>query len=374
MIYIVVFTISLLVLKLSLESKKKIAKRLLLFMSIALPCFLAAIRSTKIGGIDMHTYILPLYKIAVNSNSLFTYLFNNIYNLNDYLYLVLNYVVAKGFNSFQFFLFISEVITIIPIYMSLKMNCQNKNQIVFGMFIFYMLMYNASYNMIRQSMSLSFSILAITYLNKGSSKKFFINVAVASLLHWSAIVVTVAYFINKFINSEKLSNKNKYILKLGILTFLILMIFFIPKALPLLKYVGVSAEKVNFYLIMFSSKGMGSFPITYTIYYAAILIIMFLYKKYYKKIDKEYEFYQFLLIIGIVILQYNIYIQFAFRLSYYFIYPAIFNEIPKCYHLGKNEKITKFDILIAIAFAAYWMYWVLIVNYDGTIPYAIMEA
>lgn len=365
MIYIIIFTFSLLFLKLSLKCKKmKVLSNLLLIISIFIPCWLAGARDYTVGK-DINIYIYPLFLKAKNS-SFIEFVFNNSM-MNDYLYLALTFVICKIFNSMFALFFVIQLIIIISIYKTLKMNCSKDSQILVGMLIMYSILYNTSFNMTRQSISLAISILSLSYLINQKRSKFWKLAIITFLFHWSGIVLSIIYFIYKTITSQKLNSRKKFIIKTTILLMTIIIIFILPNLLGLLKYVGVSQEKISSYSGEYVNSSFDSGATFDTIFFILIYILFFIFKKNLK--HGNYNFFSYLLLMGLVVMQFGGYIRFGYRLSYYFIYPILFIELPKLIDFDNSKPIFLYKILIITIFCFYWYYWNILLDYHETIPY-----
>lgn len=363
MIYIEVFVISLVALYISLITKNRLLHYIFLIISIALPCVLAGLRDFKVGG-DVNLYVYPLF-IKASKTSFLNFIFNNTY-MNDYLYLLLTYICSTRFNSMFVLLFTIELLIILPIYKSLKINFKNKKQIVFGMFLVYAVIYNTSFNMVRQSIGLSFSILAISYLLNNNSKRFFIYSLIAFLFHWSAFILIIIYFIYKILSTKILHGSQKTVILVSLVIFMFSLIFLLPQLSNILQQIGIN-NRLTVFLNNFISDSYLSNNTADTLFFSVLLFMIYFYRKYFKEKDEDYSFYLYLLILGIITMQFGSFIEFGFRLSFYFLYPVTFILLPKLISLP--GKIKAYDIIMYSMFAFYWYFWVFIANYHGTYPY-----
>ncbi len=369
MIYIIVFAVSLILMKLSFISSKKFKTLsfILLALSFIIPCILSGLRSYDIGT-DVKVYIVPLFNRSLISSN-FLSLVKNTPEIKDYLYLFLTYISAKTFKNVFFVFFFITLVTIIPTYKALKLNLKNENQILFGMLVFYTVLYNASFNMCRQSIALSFSFLAISYLIRNEEKKFFIISIITILFHWSGTILFVIYVLHKITSSKKLQPNSKFLFQSIFILMITFMIFFLPKILPLLKVFGFSDHKIISYSVGYLLSSRSTSNTADTCFFIIIYLLLAFNSKYLKEKNGNYNFFKFLALAGIFILQFGTYISFAFRASYYFLYPPIFLEIPKLIGVNKKKGISLYSLLLISMFCFYWFFWVIIANYHDTYPY-----
>lgn len=373
MIYWIVYISSILFTYFALRIKKKFRGVRILFFLLAVfsPCILAGMRGNYIGT-DMQIYILPLYKIARSSLSFEMFVSSALEKLaiNDILYLIVTYLAAKVFDSRTVLLFMNEVLVVLPIYIALNKDNENRYSITMGMFIFYCFMYNASFNMVRQSIALSFEILALSYLNDNSNKKFVLFVIISAMFHSTAVIILIVYFIFWFYKTDIISNKLKKILLIialmlaGIIAVNIVQISNIANAF------GIISEK-RFRSLQFWMRD-ADFSYVNTFFYLMILFIISLNYKFLMTMTLKTKVYRYLLVMGIILLQVGVFVTFADRIAYYFIYPVIFLLLPKITveNLKRVPKKRFVSTLFIMAlFLGHWVYWIRILNYHDTLPY-----
>ncbi len=362
MIYILAISTCILFLYLSLKFDKiKFLHYLFLIISFSIPCTIAGLRDYKIGG-DVNLYIYPLFLKAKQTN-IIDFIFKNIF-MKDYLYLFITYICANILNSMFWMFYIIDFFILFSIFKALKMLFKSNGAIIIGIFIALTVLYNASFNMARQSMSLASSILAIAYLIRNDKRKFLLTFIVSLLIHWSSFIILFIYMLYLFMMNSKISDNKKMIIIFEIAIICLFLIFTIPKLNIILEMLDLTKIRLYKYLDSFVTETFTSNTTADTLFFVGILFIILITKK--QLYDKYYMFFLSCCIIGIVVMQFGSFIKYGFRLSYYFLYPILILELPKLTEKGK-KRINK--VILYSIFSFYWYFWTIIANYHGTIPY-----
>lgn len=370
MIYIVVFIISLFCIKLACKFRYS-SKSLFILLSLIgllIPCLLAAFRDLSIGT-DVKIYVERIFEAAFNYDDFYTfYLYPNS-TVRDILYLLVNYICSKISPEISLLFFVNEVLVIIPIYIALLKSNKNSNSIVIGMLIFYLFFYNATFNMARQSIALSFSILALSYLNNKQSKYFFIYSVISCLFHSSAIVLFPIYLIYKFYENKKNNAYKKFAIDVVLIGVVIVCVYFLPQILKLLSSMGIYTEKFNSILSTYVRNDINWMN---TLFYILIYVFINFNKNILKDRIPNFRFYSYISLLCIFILQLGAVVKYSERIGYYLFYPILFLVIPKLAPLSLN-KIKKIElrncIIIFSVFIIYWFFWIVLLQYHDTYPY-----
>ncbi len=366
MIYIIVFLISIFLLFFATKiTNNRIVRLLFVFLSVLVPCFFAAIRDLNIGT-DVRVYVEPLFTVSLISNSFFTF-FNSIYGINDLGYIVVTFLCGKMSNNILYLLLTNQFLIMIPVLIALIKKYGYKKELLFGWTLFLLVMYNQSLNMVRQSIAISFSILAISNINNKKSLLYIIFSIIAISFHKSAIVLLPILIMYRLLYSDDIKEKNKFLIKFVIVTLLILGLLFLPQLLLFFKDIGlISSTKYNLYIIQYSRDGF-DFPLIRTLLYL-LTIIFIIYNKDNDN-SKEYKIILLFGVISIILLEYCCRIMYAERISYYFFYPLVILYMPLLLQNSKNKLFNSFTFQIIIV--AFWIYWVLYLNYDSTLPFVV---
>lgn len=160
-----------------------IAKTILLFSFI----LLFSLRDFSIGS-DTYSY----YDIFYQSDRLLPFEFKI-----EPLFLLLNYLIYLIYPNFTFFLFVFSFIFFTLWIQNIERNVFYNKDIAYLSFISFF-GFLLSFNVARQSFAMAICIFSLYYLFKNKKFIFFILVVFASLIHYSAILFLVVFFIFRF--------------------------------------------------------------------------------------------------------------------------------------------------------------------------------
>lgn len=378
MIYIGTFAISLLFIKLSMTMKKKnlIIGRIFEVIGILIPCILASLRDYTIGT-DVKVYVSPFFNIARGASSFIDY-YNSIANMNDILYLFVTYICAHISNDIGLLFFVNEMLVILPIYIALKNKFKDKNEncIILGMLLFYLFFYNQSYNIVRQSIAISFIILGLSFLDEGKNKKFLLCLLIACMFHNTANFFVLILAIYKILVSKKINKKVKFIIEILLLGGGMLCVIFLPNLMFLVPKLNIlSSSKIEDYTRIYI-KTSADISYLQIVVYLYVLLIIFMYKKRIEENEKNADYYVFSTFLSLIILQCGSIISYAERIGYYIFYPLVITMLPYAISKEKNKKnITKNDFIvllsILIMFIIYWWLVIYVKNFNETYPYIL---
>ena len=176
--------------------------------AIVLPCFLASVRATSVGN-DISVYVLPNYEIAQKmSASIQSFIeFQKVSNC-ELLFSLVVFLGAK-IGSLSLIFFLIELLIIAPVYYSLWLE-RDQLSLPAGLVVYYLLWYSFSLSGMRQSIAMSFILMAfVLWRQRKGKKKVLLSVAIASLFHISALLVVAIFFVLYVIN-EVSNKKFKY--------------------------------------------------------------------------------------------------------------------------------------------------------------------
>lgn len=370
MIYVIMFIISLFCFRIA--NKYNDDKRIFYifsFIAIMAPCLLAAARSLEIGT-DVKIYIEPYFTAASWFESFFSYV-KYITSCNDILYLFVTFICRKLSSNISLLFFVLELLIILPVYATLIKNRKNSNTVVLGMFIFYMFFYNVTFNMARQSVALAFAILSLTCLEKKEYKRTILYFLISSLFHSSAFVMLFIYLFFFWINTKQFNDKQKKLVFNVFIILTILIMFNLKNIISFLISIGILSDKYLVYVTKYLRSSF-DFSITNTLFYTYIYLLIIKNKKLLITRGLNYQFYKLLSLYSIVVLQLGGIIAYANRLSFYFVYPVIFNVLPILApdNLNKMSKKSFYSVIAIISgFIIYWVFWIIILRFHETFPY-----
>lgn len=213
----------------------------LVILAILTLAVMSGIRSYSVGT-DTVSYN-GFFNYVANSFS-FTQYCNALHSNNglEYGYIILNYIVGKIYLSPHFLYFVCQCISGTLIYLSLY-KMRGYLDITLGWLTYCCLFYTTSFNILRQTMSLAFILLATVYAVEAQYRKSVILIAVGYLFHTSAIFALVIPLTGKLIKdaADKKQLKRRII-------FLTLLIIFTPQIINLANSIGLFSDKYSQYL------------------------------------------------------------------------------------------------------------------------------
>jgi hypothetical protein len=165
-----------------------------------------------------------------------------------------------------------------------------------------------------------------------------------------------------------MKRRKKYSILLALLTILVftfISIFFVDILTLFDKYQLI---KYSYFVDIYN----GDVGISKSIFlfWFIILGIDLIFKNTINKISKNSDFYLLCLVLIIISSYTSSLIVHSDRIFYYLIYPYIFLIIPKIpYELNKNNNKKIIYILFILLFIIYWVYMIIINNYNMTLPY-----
>lgn len=210
MIYLVMFAISSFFFYLGDRYDKK-GKLFWHVLGLIIPILMAGLRSEMVG-IDIKTYVKPLYFCAKRSSTIQSFFIQmaTIGSIKDLElgFSFLGYIVVKFTGNFQCLLGTYQMLMILMIYVSIKKYNEvitlkyalPKIQTGIAMFAYYTMFYNMSLTMIRQSIACSFVVYCIMCLLAQNYIRTIVGYILAILFHSTAsiaVVIMLLYYIIK---------------------------------------------------------------------------------------------------------------------------------------------------------------------------------
>lgn len=120
--------------------------------------------------------------------------FSEILNLNlEFLYKILNIVIARIWNNTKFFMIVIDLIGVIASYYFIKR--YSKNYLISVMLFVTIGSYYMQFFILRQAIAIAILMFSVRYIEEKNFKKFLVCVVIATLFHKSSIIFVLAYFI-----------------------------------------------------------------------------------------------------------------------------------------------------------------------------------
>jgi len=329
---------------------KKLYNKLWIGLIILFPVLLATIR--KNTGTDYISYFnnYDFYRNIdfVTYIKMFAVHSGNIVEPLYYLICRIVYLIID--NEIGLFC-ISSWLTLLFVLKSI-LKYQEKVSGLFGLFIYFMMYYQMSYNTVRQAIAYSFVLYAITFIPERNLKKFIFYILTATLFHRSAIICIILYLIVIIIDK-----KIEYLYYVGLL---ILPIAF-KTIIELVLRLEFFKSYALIYTLDYSQLYIGSLLICLPV----VLPIIAFNKQI--KGDSRVLYYIYLLVIPFSF--FSNYFLYAFRMGTYFSYLEII-LIPLFIRTWQNRWIRNlFYMYFSGWYVTYYFYYYIITNFNETYPY-----
>lgn len=353
--YLIVFALSLLSLYLASLSNKVIIKCFFDVIAILLPALLAGLRDPIIGT-DTGGYPVYTYDFVSHANSL-----SQAITWNDSVegaYSFICYFATHIFNSFNFFLFVVSLITLIGIFWGSVASKENK---VWLFFLFFFMYYNTSLNAQRQAMALAMCLPCIAYTSRKKYVLAALIFVLAYSLHHSAILFASAIALYYFI--ERMPKTfNKTITKLLLIIAIVGILASFNAILTSLVGFGLEDKYVERYG---SSDEYGSnVPISiFALNAFNFIVYRFITQNSTK--DTIRIFGDYTMIIGFMLCFAGLISIFAVRIDAYFMF---INMLILTHYLPKAKLFWKASTVGFYIF--YWIMVVVVANLGDTYPYS----
>lgn len=352
-------------------SGNKFISILLVLLSLLLPIVIAAIRSPEIGT-DVKYYVIPHFKTALRCKSFI--LFSKRFDLSlssEPLYGLLLYLITRFFDNYHVALFVYQAIIILFIYLGLQ-NFKNVLNVPIwsGMLIYYLMYFNVSLNIVRQSMAVSIVFYAVSCLFKGEKIRYFVFIIISFGMHGSGVLGFIFFPMYILLRKKDLGLKHKDIQKVFVAVLIIgTAILSLDKVVRLLVSFGVVRPNMLNYLSdgRFSSNYLS--PVSVGIY-SVLLFAYVLHIRYIAKKTLELNFYMVVSIIMLLGSFGSLISLYISRVCYYFIpfHALALASIQNCYK--KSEKYLWMISIISFVFFT-WIAFFVIKNNHSTYPYLI---
>ena len=375
MIYLLAFTSSTLL----ISVKNKIVKKqrwILEIIALLIPCIIAGMRASTIGT-DVQRYLVQMTNAAINSDSFIQYLNSHWFMIWEYLsvsdyeiaFSCVVYIIAKLFGNIYMVQFILQLLTIGPIYFSLKVLYGSSNKFCWiGFLTFLLMFYNVSLNAMRQCIAMAFILVAFSYLTKNNLKKCIIFTIIAFLFHTSALLGVVIFFVYFFVEKMKplkikLLGKNVSYRYTNMLFFILISIvgfLSLEIIISLLNIFGLSKylNYINGSISFMPNQIISRLPSIFMYFYAL--------KKYVT--EKNIRFLFVMLFLDLISSQFTSVSEFGGRISMYFSQFQILG-IPAICERSNHGKLISTIFVLYLFF--YWWFYFVYIGANSTVPYIL---
>lgn len=333
------------------ERSFKYINRIFYLISFLIAWSVSAIR---LGiGTDYMLYQNMYYELTSNTN-IFTTI--RTYSYIEPGWIILNFIVKYVFNDVKYVFILSSFITLICVFKAIYEH-SNKIDIGLSVFIFMCIIYNPSFNLVRQFMAIGIIMNSLKYLEQRNFKKFFYTIILASCFHYTAIIFLPIYILTN-------KKSNDLVLKFIFFITLLGLLVNYDNILSLIISLSPAFEKYSIYYASFFK--ISKIDLIYKILMIGLIL---LYRKYLMQGDIVIGKFTDIYFIGVSLSILAFFAPFVGRITYYFdITQIIF--IPFITKMTKR-KLDKFiiSLIIVIYFLLYWFYYYMYLNYHETATY-----
>lgn len=335
-----------------------------LVIGIMIPAVLAGMRSSYVGT-DVLLYARQVFASAIGSSSLsWMGRWNSIYGV-EYGYLLLNYIISLFTENIAWQFFAVELFILIFIYKGfsyIKRNVSDRLSIA-GMFmIYYLLFYNESLNLMRQSMAVAVTIYGFRYVHQRKLLKYLLIIALAMQFHITSLLAVIIYPIYVMVFARR-----KYSLKYFLAVVSIIGTPLIGRAAEMIIYTGVFGDKFFKYF----NNGINMAYSFNQLIIRIPFIILIWYMASVKRSNRPYyNFMIIVLLLDLVFAELRGIDVTLYRLSLYFsIFKcAIYPEIARAF-CRKYIRFVKAVIWGSLLLL--WYYQIVYMNNGQTYPYML---
>lgn len=363
--YLIIMAIATALVYLSFKVEEKTDNKLLIFVSkavaILFPAIIAGIRYDV--GTDYKGVYEPLFEEILSGETV------QRARTFEIGYVLLNRLVIWLGGNFSVLMFLASLLTITPIYIGLS-HYKKKICVPLAFFLFMLLFYQKSFNLVRQMMAVAFVFLGFIYLDfKDDDKKYiaiqclkyFAWVIVAGLFQRTSFVMLIIPFIREIYANPRFK-------VLSIASYVVLLAVILN-----FKAIGeflTQFDSFKYYANYFIGIGKPDISIAYYIRVIPVIIPFFFVRKKITE-DRQMNFLYSMTVIGCIFLLLG-YLTSTYgeRISYYF---SIFQIVMFPYYIRclKDNKFLYIasTILIILFNMAMWFYDYIYMKRDETIPY-----
>ena len=383
-IYIFIFALSLLGVKIAdiwYDDQRRLWAGSLL--AVLPPIIIAGFRDSTVGS-DMELYIVPIFDgIASNGQNLAEFI--DSYPDIEFGYLLLNYVVAQVTDLSFLLLICIHILIIIPLYVT-AMKWRDYLSPVLFMFIFYMIFFQESLSIVRQSIALSFSMLALTLFLKPQidtrekmetdMRRFVYSVVclVIAFLFHQTTVIALSFPIIFFI-VDRFSMRQAYAFYIGVALAIVvfflnldsLLIWLIDSGYIDLKFIKYTSADDTFAPVL----GAANFVVkVLTIAYLVYIMIIY-------KADSLIKFFLVVAVLDMLFSLCALIMQPLDRISLYFrlvsciSLPYLIYNYPVFFTDEDTPYTRPVEGIVCVILFVYWFYVYMLGNYDDTADYQI---
>ena len=369
LIYLIIFFSSFFLFIIAEKERKKNNKKIYIiitFIAILIPSVLAGLRDYSIGT-DVKVYGNIWFDNAVQyvkKNDMMSYITWAKNSNMGIFYALLNYIVANFTNNTHVFYFVLSYLTTVLIYKAVRDN-DDCIDVPLAMMAYYLLFFNQSLNVLRQSLALAFVLCSFKSIRDNKTKKFIIWILLATATHETGCIAILLYIVYKALNS-----KIRLLSKIGIIVLTIFFVIGFSYLSKILINVGVLSSKYEIYA---NNYQRGGAYVRLLLLCLPNVFLQFIFANR-KKISEESIAFRYYVIISTIISFLAFKMTYITRIAMYFDILLVFS-IPYACNVTKYKVVfgkVKYNKLLIIGYlVVYWIYVYGIIKSGETVPYQV---
>lgn len=292
------------------RASNHIIKGLLICSLVVWLSFFAGRRAFTVGT-DTLVYGIPSLRVAT-SNSFTSFFFESYYSTWAPLAKVFIWIAANATHSSFWFLFLIETVIVVPVVCSIHLFCDEMEPL--AIFVYCLLFFPMSFNMMRQMMAMGFVLIAIYYAVNNRIVPFVVWISIAIGFHTSTAVALFIYPLVRLAQSSRASAGLKLLLTAVLLAALLSLIFMEPKL-----FAGVGVY--DSYLIDGRLAENGSISIfMMTLLYVIAATVLFLMCERNRFTHQHIFSLLVIILLGMALLLLTVVSKYLYRVGLVFIY------------------------------------------------------
>lgn len=328
-------------------------------LALLIPCTLAAMRDISVGN-DVMGYVYPNYIVAIKSSSFGEFLLLE-YPKTEILFSVLLYWGGK-LKDIGYIFFAIELLILLPLYYVLYKR-RKEASMTLGMMIFLFLFYNFGLSGMRQSIAMSFILLAYYYFSINERFRAIFWCIVAILFHTVALLVIPIYLFSLWIYQKPIRKRKKWYMAIATV-FVLIFLFYRQIAGIIARIVGIISGRYSYYISRYlqeySGVTLGNIHSTDLLCKSALILFFAVVFKCAHKYDDKAKYMVYLMLIGRYFVVFNAVFYESLRIAYFFDYFLIV-FIPCMMNCVKRDLLNKivFSVGLFIPVFLYWFYFIM---------------
>ena len=345
-------------------TRSKVAQFIFLLASALVFCYFAGARSINVGT-DTSVYGLSSYHVA-RQTSFSDFYFNSIYQSWGPLYKIMCWTSSCIGGNLFWYLFSIQALTVLPVYLALYRDL--REHLSLGVFVYGLIFYPMSFNLMRQMIAMSFLLLAYRSADSRKPLHFIVWVVIASLFHSSAVLGLCIYPLVVYCMAPgKVLGRG---LRSALIVILCAMVVSLaPQIFQLTDSIGLYSNYTSGAAHV-AGGGMRTILATYGVFGALLFLGAVLSKKGNSPKGFARNGLFVVLSFGLICLPLSLISFYLYRISFYFLYFAIL-AFPNCMYSIDETKSKLLFVLVLFALLSFWFYdyYVFQVN-NEVVPYS----